>query len=209
VAEELRLEQLLGDRGAVDRREGVGGTGAHAVDGTGEHLLAGAALAGDEHRGGVRRHPLGELEQPAQRTALGDHEVAHRLRPQRGAQRLDLALEALALLGLAERQQHFIGLERLVEVVVRALPHRGDGRVLAAIGAHHEEQRRAVLGTVAAEERQAVHARHPHVAEDRVEAFDERARQRLLGIGFGRGLVAGLVQEQAPATAAGPRRHQR
>ncbi len=40
VPEELRLEQLLGDRAAVDRHERAVAPGAHAVDRAGHDLLA-------------------------------------------------------------------------------------------------------------------------------------------------------------------------
>ena len=46
---------------------------------------------------------------------------------QAGAQRLDLAAELLPLLGLPDGHGHFVGAERLLEVVVRAFAHGGDG----------------------------------------------------------------------------------
>jgi hypothetical protein len=55
VAEQLALEQRLGDRAAVDRHEGPGGARAEPVDGVGGQLLAGAALAEDQHRRVHRR----------------------------------------------------------------------------------------------------------------------------------------------------------
>ncbi len=51
MAEQLGLEQMLGDRRAVDRDErtlGAVGAGVHVA---GQHLLAGAGFAGDHHRG--------------------------------------------------------------------------------------------------------------------------------------------------------------
>ena len=48
VAEELALEELLGDGGAVDGDERRRRARAVLVDGAGDELLAGAALAGDE-----------------------------------------------------------------------------------------------------------------------------------------------------------------
>ena len=48
VAEELALEERLGERGAVDRHERLAGPRAAAVEGAGRHLLAGAALAAQQ-----------------------------------------------------------------------------------------------------------------------------------------------------------------
>src|SRR5262249_57572151 len=49
VAEELALQQALRDGGAVEGQERRLGPGAVLVDGAGDQLLAGAALAGDQH----------------------------------------------------------------------------------------------------------------------------------------------------------------
>ena len=61
VAEELALDELLGDGRAVHVHQGVGRAGALAVDGVGHQLLAGAVLAGDEHPGPGGGHTLDGL----------------------------------------------------------------------------------------------------------------------------------------------------
>ena len=63
VAEELGLDQLVGDRRAVDLDEGALAPRARAVDGTRHQLFAGAALAGDQHRRRGRRRLLDGLAQ--------------------------------------------------------------------------------------------------------------------------------------------------
>src|SRR5208282_2662024 len=50
VAEELTLDEVLGDGAAVDDDERPGGAVRAPVDLAGDELLAGAGLAGDEHR---------------------------------------------------------------------------------------------------------------------------------------------------------------
>ena len=60
VAEELRLEQRLGDRAAVDRHERPRRAPAVRVDRPRDELLAGAALADDEH-GRRRRRRVRDL----------------------------------------------------------------------------------------------------------------------------------------------------
>jgi hypothetical protein len=54
VAEELALEQRLGQAAAVDGDERPGAA-RERVDGAGQHLLAGARLAEEEHRERQRR----------------------------------------------------------------------------------------------------------------------------------------------------------
>ena len=62
MAEQFALEQVLGDGGAVDRDEGAAGALALGVEVLRHHLLAGAALAGDEDRGVGGRDLVGELD---------------------------------------------------------------------------------------------------------------------------------------------------
>jgi hypothetical protein len=62
VAEQLGLDQAVGDRRAVDRDERPGVALRGAVDGAREQLLAGAGLAGDEDGGRGRTNPPREVE---------------------------------------------------------------------------------------------------------------------------------------------------
>ncbi len=55
VAEQLRLEQRLGEGGAVDGDEGAVRAASPLVDRAGDHLLPRPALAAQQHRGARRR----------------------------------------------------------------------------------------------------------------------------------------------------------
>src|SRR4029077_12270641 len=59
VAEELRFEQIHGDRASVDRYKGFVRARRSRVDSLGDELLAGAAFAADQH-GRTRRRHLGD-----------------------------------------------------------------------------------------------------------------------------------------------------
>ena len=61
VAEDLALEQRLGNRRAVDRHKRKRRARAELVDRLRDQLLAGARLAGDEHRRARRRRLLDDL----------------------------------------------------------------------------------------------------------------------------------------------------
>ena len=197
VAEQLALEQLLGNGGAIDGGEVLLGPRAHPVDGAGQDFLAGPALAGDEHRGVVaRRRGWRDRAGPASPRLSLTTRSWTTVGAKAGAQLLDFLPELLALAGLAERHQHFIGPERLLEIVVRTLAHGGDGRIFVPVGAHHDEQGLALVRPVAAEEAESVHPGHAHVAEDQVEILDGRAGQRALGIAFRLDLIAGLAEQQ-------------
>ncbi len=82
VAEELALEQRLGNRAAVDRHEGRVVSRAFGVHRARDQLLAGSALAGDQH---VARRARGQgdlLVERADRVALADERAR---RPAAGA----------------------------------------------------------------------------------------------------------------------------
>ncbi len=103
VAEQLALDEPGGEGGAVDLDQRPGGAPAVRVDRPGDQLLAGAGLAGDEHRGVGRRHPADLVEHRQQRGGPADDllEVVDRLE-------LFLEVEVLLLeagaLGLGEHR---------------------------------------------------------------------------------------------------------
>ena len=75
MTEQLAFEQRFGERRAVDRHEGAFLARAVAVQGARRDLLAGSALAANQH-GGVRRSHLGdELVDLPHGRAFADHAV--------------------------------------------------------------------------------------------------------------------------------------
>jgi hypothetical protein len=72
VSEELAFEQVPGERGAVDRHERAGRSGAEAMDGAGYEFLAGTGLADDEHRAISGRGRMDLLKNGAHRLTPPD-----------------------------------------------------------------------------------------------------------------------------------------
>ena len=196
VSEELGLQELSGNRRAVDGGETALGPGAQAMNGPSEHLLARAALAGDEHRGIVLGHPARQLKQVPHGAALENHEIAQGIDAQARAESLDLAAESFPLFGLPNGHDHFVRTKRLWQVVVCPFVHGGDGGVLVAVGAHHDEQGGPRSGAVAPEEGESVHLGHANVTQDEVERLRAGPAQGLLRIALGRDLVARLLEQQ-------------
>ena len=62
VTEQFAFQQVLGDGGAVDRDERLGGPAGLLVDVAGDHLLTRTAFAGDQDGGVGGRHLVGELQ---------------------------------------------------------------------------------------------------------------------------------------------------
>ena len=112
VAEELAVDHLARDGRAVERHEGVGAAAGGGVDHAGDHLLAGAGLAGEQDQDVERRNPLDVRHQLR-------HGLAEEDRAVRVAAGLDgpqgrslalvaarLVLEAGAACELLRRQHH-------------------------------------------------------------------------------------------------------
>ncbi len=95
-AEQLALEQRLGDGGAVDRHQRPASLRLE-MDQLGHQLLAGTALAPHHHAHSARGHPLGQIERPPHRCGLGDDPAATDLADEVALERAVLFLEPLAL----------------------------------------------------------------------------------------------------------------
>ena len=75
VAEELRFEQGLGNRRAVDLDERQASLRAAIVDGAGDQFLARAGFARDQYRASGRRHQLDATDHLGHGVALTDDAV--------------------------------------------------------------------------------------------------------------------------------------
>lgn len=73
IAEQLGLQQVARDGGAVDLHIGLVPTQAAAVDLVGHHLFAHPRLAGDEHRGVSGRDPVQQGIDLLQRAVFSHH----------------------------------------------------------------------------------------------------------------------------------------
>src|SRR5439155_1766937 len=91
--------------------------------------------------------------------------------------------------------------ERLGDIVVRALLHGGERGFFPSVGAHHDDEGGAATAPIRAQESEAVHFRHPHVAQHQVERLSQGALQGALAVALGGHLVAGIGQQQAERLA--------
>ena len=86
VAEELRLEERLGNAGAVDRHKGLARPVGTVVDGSGDQLLADTALAGDEDLGVGQRNPFNLLPELRHLSTVANEirvQMSHSAKPRR------------------------------------------------------------------------------------------------------------------------------
>ena len=165
VAEELTLQQRLGDGPAVHGDEPTVPARALEVDPPRQQALARAALPGDQHRGERGRHLRGLL-----------HELPHRRRlphqlPRRGLGELRpepmvLPDELVFLHGLAHRGDHVGPPQGLGDEVVGALLHRLHRRLHGPVGGDEDELHLGRHLRGRAEQLHAAHAGHLQVAHD-------------------------------------------
>ena len=164
----------------------------------GHQLLAGARLAGDEDRR-VRAGDLAdELEDLEHRPGGSDDALAlggalAQLEPQRAHLRAEVGVVEDA----AQGGQQVVDLERLGDVVVRAVLHGLDGGGAAAEGGHDDDLELVVLALQLLEDRQAVPIGqldvHHHQVRPLLVVGDLGDR---IGPGLGdAGGVAGVLQE--------------
>ena len=177
VPEQLRLDQLLGNRRAVDLDEPFAAALAVAVDGPRHELLADAAFALYEDSRVGRRGAADGRHHLRQAGALADHLVPD----------FDGLLERpvfVAQPGAVElvlnRQQKAIGARRLLDEVRGAFPDRVDGRRRGAMGREHDDRQRGKHRVEACEHVKAVHAGHLDVEQHEVRRLALGQRQTLL-----------------------------
>ena len=168
VAEELRLDQIFGDRRAVDLDERPLRPLAVVVDGVGDQFLARAVLALDEDVRLARRDALDELEQILHLLALADDVVEPVPIVQPLFQLLVLVEERLLLDGLLELVEQAFGVDRLLQEIERAGLDRLDGPRDVALAGDDDDFRFRIELLELAHELDPVDVGEHHIGDDRV-----------------------------------------
>ncbi len=179
VAEELALDELGGDRGAVHLHERARRPLRLTVDLLRDELLAAPRLAQDEHAP-VRGRDLADLlAQAAHRRAVAQHLVAEAPLPAREV--LHALLERAPREGVLDAHDDAIAVDRLREEVERAALHRLDH--VGRLGVPRDDDDGQVAPQLARprEQGEAVHAGQAHVEDAQVHRLRLEELQRLLG----------------------------
>ena len=145
---------------------------AVVVDRLGGQVLAGAGLAGQQHGGGrARGHARQQRLDLLHRRETADDRVEAVLLPLAAAQRPHFAPQLAGLERLLDEQRHFVEVERLVDVVVRAELHRLDGVLDRREGGHQDDQRLGRLLLDSAQHGQAVAVGQLEVEQHQIDAL--------------------------------------
>ena len=202
MAEELALEQRIGDRAAVHRHEGLSSPWAGGVDRLGDQLLARAALARDQHvaRGGGAPHDL--LAHDTQGNARAHEQRRARGCGTRGRPRVPETARAPQEAPHAQRE---IGQpERLLQVVAGALAQRLDRRLDGRVARHEDDRRARVQRAGLLEHLQPADTRHDDVCDDDVKLLLLDPSQRLLAAaGRGHTVSFGLEEDSQSVLRGG------
>ena len=183
VPEQLRLEQGLGQRAAVQSHEAAAPAGAVVVYGLGRQLLAGAGLPRDEDRARARGHRLQQVEQLAHAGAAADQALEPvaflDLRPQVGV----LGPQAPLLERGPHDVQQLAELERLGDEVGGPPHDRGHRVGDRAEPGDDDADDVGITLEGGVEHHGAVDARQPQVRQHDVEgAFREALDRRLAAV---------------------------
>ena len=164
VTEQGGLQHVVGNRRTVDRHKRLAGSRRLLVDIARQHLLAGARLAGDQHRGVALRHPSGQLQQLLAGRLIG-------YRPLAVGQRY-------LTQGMAGHQiEQGLGLEGFDQVIRRALAH-GIHRPLHGRKSSHQQHRQLRVALAhQGQQLMTVHARHIDVANHQAEGLLGQGQQ--------------------------------
>jgi hypothetical protein len=200
MPEQLALDQLLGDGGAVHLDEGAGGAKALVMDVASDELLARSVLPEDEHAPVGRRRLRDVGAQGVDGRALADHHPAV----------LDLLLEGAVLRlqpALAQRvlddEEDLLEGQRLLDEVLRAHAHGLDRGLDAPVAGDDHDGNFGVDRADARQRLQPVHLRQPHVEEDEIEPPRLQEREAGLAAVDGLGGVSLVAEDpdQRPAHA--------
>ena len=208
VAEQLGLDQRLGERGAVDRHERLRGARAALVEQPRHQLLARAALARDQRR---RRRwarssrcetgaSSSAADWPDEPVARGAQHSARRASA--SSRRIDRVLSIRPMwCSSSSRSKGFD------QVVRRALLERGHGLAHVRERRHEDEVRERRVPAHGAQQGQPIDAGQAHVAQDDVERRLAAAARRPSSRRSPPRRCARHPSGRLAATAGGPAHH--
>ena len=179
VAEQLALQQRLRQRRAVHLDQRLLCARRQAVDRLRHHLLAGAALARDQHRGAAGRHLRDHLEHPVHGGGVAE-QAARLLLPLQLAAQLAVGKGQLALGQRAlDQQAQPLQVDRLLQEVVGAVAHRLHGNLHGRVAGEDDHPHGRVAFGDLLEKLVAGQARHAQIGDHEVDLLVGQHAQRL------------------------------
>ena len=159
-----------------------------------DQLLAGAALAGDQHgRVGVR-HAVDQVEHLRIAGLDADDLLDRRAAPTSWRRRLTSSRSARCWTARCDGQTQHLDVERLGDEVVGAGADRGDRGLEAAEGGDHHHRHVGPVADDALAQGEPVHPVHVEVGDDDVEVLAVQEHERFVATRTPRGVVTHVAQ---------------
>ena len=187
VAEELALNQLGRNGGAVEGNKWGMGAWAFFVQRARHQLFAGAGFAIDADARFACRHAL-DLRHHAPHGFAGEDQS---VLANAGAEILILGFEAGELERVFYGDEKLFSRERLLKKVESAETRSADSHFDVRLAAHHHNRCGHAGSLQVFKQRETVAARHDHIAEDEIEGLRASQLERAHGVVANHGLVAG------------------
>ncbi len=179
VSEQLRFEQVFRNRRGVDRDERLRRARAVTMQRARHQFLAGARIAGNQHRRMRLRQPADDAEHFLHRRRLTE-DLGRRLR------RFNHLILTHALFQRAPDQlDRVIDIERLRQVLVSATLKRRDRAFEIGIGGHDDDRHMRKARFRFLQQFEPGFARHANVADYYLRRFAGEHAERLVGRGEG------------------------
>ena len=183
VAEERGLEQLGGHGAGVDGHEGLVAARRVGVDGLGDELFAGAALALNED-GGAAGRDLGDKVEDLEHDLAFAHDVGEVVALLEGALELKvLFLGAVAGDGGADVGEELFVVPGLLDEVFRAGADGFDDVVDGAVGGDHDDGQLGLALLDLGQQLEAALAGQGEVEQDEVEVLLLEHAQAFFAVG--------------------------
>ena len=188
VTEQLRLEQVGGERRGVERDERLGRARTVPMQRPRHELLARAGLAGDQHGHARTRQSPDRAEDLLHRRRVAEH-LRDAARFARGG------LRAMNLRrGAAHQLDRLVDVERLRQVFERAALVRRDGAVEIGVRRHHDHRQSRPLAADLLEQVEAAAAGHADVGHEHVRLLAAERGKHRVGVVERRRLHAALPE---------------
>ncbi|SPE33762.1 hypothetical protein SBA2_800020 [Acidobacteriia bacterium SbA2] len=178
VAEEFGFHQGFRDGRAVDGHKRLVGAHAVVMDRLGHQVLAGAALALNQHRGGfARRYLAHEVHELEHARRFAHHLVVTGTLADLLAQAVALGAQHRAVDGVGEGNLQFVEVQRLLDEIQGAQLDRSlDIIKLGIAGDHNNRDGKVVLFDLA-QDLNAAEVGQAHVKQDQVGRLGANLRQ--------------------------------
>ena len=179
MAEKLRLDHGLGESRAVERDEGRIGARRQVVQGARHHLLAGAGLADDHHRGigaGEMADLLAQADHGGGFADEAGRQAAHVAEP--AAERAVFQHQPAMAGGAADHRRQHVRIEGLFDEVGGALAHRLHRHRHVAMAGHQDHRQVRVDLLDPPQQLQPAGAGQQHVGDDAAGKVGGKVRER-------------------------------